>query len=297
VDARTSESLPRRSAGIARCVLRETLTDRIMMVAAGLAFFSAFALLPAIAAIGFVYGGLVDQEVLHSQLDRLSGIVPDETIALLAEFLTTIPAGLGFGLSLGLNLLIVLWTVQRSASGIITALNFVYDLDEKRSRVRREATALAIAFGGLLFLFAALFLIAIAPLFLATMDGTPARLLDWARWPVLGALYLIALSLLYRFGPCHDDASWTGIGWGPPVATAIWLVASALFALYLAWGEGWGQFYGTATAVMVLMAWMFISALAVMIGAEVNEQIAERRAGHEGSGLREALDRHERGST
>ncbi|HVL73176.1 MAG TPA: YihY/virulence factor BrkB family protein [Beijerinckiaceae bacterium] len=297
MDARTSETLPQRTAGIARCVLRETLTDRIMMVAAGLAFFSGFALLPAIAAIGFVYGGLVDQEVLQSQLDRLSGVVPDETIALLTEFLTTIPAGLGFGLSLGLNLLIVLWTVQRTASGIITALNFVYGLDEKRSRVRREAVALGIAFGGLLFLFVALFLIAVAPLFLAAMDDGVGRILDLARWPFLGLLYLLALSLLYRFGPCHDEASWTGIGWGPPVATAIWLSASALFALYLAWGDGWGQFYGTATAVMVLMAWLFISALAVMIGAEVNEQIAERRGAHQGGDLRHTLDRHERLST
>jgi membrane protein len=94
---------------------------------------------------------------------------------------------------------VVLWTVQRSASGVITALNIAYDVEESRSRLKREAIALVIALGGLAFLLASLFLIAVVPL-LATSSGQ-GPLLGLGRWPLLALLFMLGLALLYRYAP------------------------------------------------------------------------------------------------
>lgn len=272
-------------------VWREVTSDRVMMISAGLAFFTVFALVPALAAAGVLFGSLLDEATLKEQFARLSGVLPEGTADLLVGFMTDLPAGLGFGLTLAVNLLVVLWTVQRSASGVITALNVAYDLEENRSRLKREAVALAIALGGLVFLIASLFLIAIAPLLLPA-DEALRPLLNLGRWPLLAALFMLALTLLYRYAPHHDPALRPWFGWGPVIAAVLWLAASALFSIYVGYA-GYGRFYGPVTAVVVLLLWMFISTLAVMVGAEIDAVIAMRDEGRPASAVKEALHKRE----
>lgn len=295
---------------VARSVARETLTDRMMLIAAGLAFFATFAIMPAFAAIGLVIGLVVPADALRRELTALGEIVPEDTLDLMIEFLTEVPGGLGLGATLIVNLAIVFWTIQRSASGLVTTLNIVYDREETRGRLRREGVALMLAFGGLLFVFLALVMIAAVPVVLPLVEGWGATLVRWGRWPLLGLLFLGGIALVYRYVPNHggrsasgkdeedpeseaEKESWRVFGVGPFVATAIFLVASALLALYLQYGEGWDHFYGTATSVVVLMTWIFVMVLALMIGAETNAQIVERLRGREGRTL-DRFERHER---
>jgi membrane protein len=276
---------------ICRNVWRESVTDRTMLAASGLAFFAMFALLPAIAGVGALYALIADPKRLERQLAMLEGELPGGVVDILREFVTTVPAGLGFGAGLFLNLLIVLWTVQRSASGIITALNIVHNTQEKRGRWRRERAALAVAGGSLLFLFLSLFLIALLPLFGSALDADLRTTFTVLRWPLLAVLFLAYLSAVYRIAPAEPPRRFSWISIGSGVALALWLAATGLFSLYLNHVGGFGAYYGSATAPVVLMTWLFLSSWVVMIGAEVNEQVVETKEGTTREDVKERVDR------
>jgi membrane protein len=279
------EPVRRSPADIVRCVWREAMTDRTLLAAGGLAFFTMFALLPALAAVGALYGLVMPPGTLSRHLAETEDALPEGVYAILDEFVTAVPQGLGLGVALGFNLVVVLWTVQRSASGLITALNIVHDIPETRGRVRREGAALAVAFASLLFLMLALFLIAVLPLF----DG--GRLLGWLRWPLLAILFLAFLAAVYRIAPAEAPRRAAWITTGAAIALLLWLGATALFALYLAKVGGFGAYYGSLTAPVVLMSWLFLTSWAVMIGAEVNEQIVETHDGAPENDVKEQMDR------
>jgi membrane protein len=277
-----------------RRAFRESFTDRTFMVAAGLAFFGMFSLFPAIAVTGLLFQALVDPDALETEVLEEAGFFPDETPVLLVEFLTVVPPTLFAGLGLSLNLVVVLYTVQRAASGMITALNIVYETDERRGRLGREAVALSIAGGAMVLLLVSLFLLVLLPL-VVRLGGLPAlEGLVPLRWPVLIALFFGAFALLYRFGGCRDVVDWQAILTGAAFTTAVWTVASVLFTLYINRAGDWEPYYGSVTAPIVLMTWMFISAFVVMIGAELDAQIEAVRHPKSGAGAsKAALDRRE----
>jgi membrane protein len=281
----------RRSAvDIARRVWREAFTDRTMLEAGGLAFFAMFAILPGLAAAGTVYAMFADADAIERQLGAFEEVLPEGTTALLAEFLTSVPGGFGLGIGLAFNLLIVLWTVQRSASGIVTAMNVAHDVEEERSRVRREGVALSLAAASLVFLFASLFLLAVLPL-LATRAGEGwSTVAMWLRWPVLALLFFLYLGSIYRCAPAEPPRRFSWISIGALVAMLLWLAASGLFTLYVAGFGGFSTFYGSAAAPMVLMMWLFLTSLVILVGAEINEQLVEAHDGAPKDGMKNKLD-------
>lgn len=275
--------------------LRESFTDRTFLVAAGIAFFGMFSLFPGIAVIGLVFQSMVDPEALEAEVLEEAGFFPDETPVLLVEFLTAVPADLFTGLGLSLNLAVVLYTVQRAASGLITALNIVYEEDERRGRMRRELVALAVALGAMALLFLSLFLLVLMPLVGRLGLLGPLLSLLPLRWPVLAALFFLAFALLYRFAACRAAVEWRAILTGAAFTTAIWTGASVLFTLYMDGAGDWEPYYGSVTAAVVLMTWLFISAFVVMIGAELDAQLEAPHRPRAASGAtKSALDRRER---
>ena len=262
-----------------------------MLSAGGLAFFSLYGLLPAIAGIGAIYGLLVSTETLASQIAALRGVLPAPIVGLLREFISEVPRGFGLGVGLAFNLLIVLWTVQRSASGIITALNLTHSIEESRDRVDRQIAALAIAGAGLLFIAAALFLVAIVPLLLPLLQPPFAFAARWLRWPVAAMLFLTYLWGVYRIAPAEPPRRYSWISIGALVATTLWLIASGLFSLYVSTLGGFSSYYGSATGAVVLVTWLFITSWTVLIGAEVNEQLVEIHEGKPENRLKESVDR------
>jgi membrane protein len=292
VDREDSPSFLRRSAALAGRVLRAAFSDRTMMVAGGLAFFGLFGLFPALAAATLALGRFVPDEVAGGGLAGLQGLVPDPALRLVDDFLKGAKAGLGVGVGLAVNLAIVIWCVQRSASGLITALNIAYDETEKRSRLRREAVALAAAGGVIAVLLAATLLIGGAPLLADRLEPPAAALVTFARWPLLALLTAFALDVLYAFAPSRTGRRWTFVSWGAAVATLIWLAASAAFSHYMRSIGDWGPFYGSLSAAVVLLTWLFITALAILLGAELNAHLAARREWRKES-LNEELERRE----
>ena len=106
------------------------------------------------------------------------------------------------------------------------------------------------------------------------------------RWVVLLVGMLVALAMLYRYGPDRDRPAWSWVSPGAIVATVLWLVGSALFAFYTANFGKYNETYGSLGAVVVMMLWLYISALAVLFGAELNAELetADRPRHHQGTG-------------
>lgn len=268
----------------------EAFTDRTMLEAGGLAFFAMFAILPGLAAAGAVYAMFADADAIERQLGAFEEVLPEGTTALLAEFLTSVPGGFGLGIGLAFNLLIVFWTVQRSASGMVTAMNVAHDVEEERSRLGREGVALGLAAASLVFLFASLFLLAVLPLLAARADDGWSTATMWLRWPVLALLFFLYLGSIYRCAPAEPPRRFSWISIGALVAMLLWLAASGLFTLYVAGFGGFGTFYGSAAAPMVLMMWLFLTSLVILVGAEINEQLVEAHDGGPRNGIKEKVD-------
>lgn len=218
---------------------------------------------------------MADPQVLERALDTIAGLLPPEAVGLARQFVTSVPQGLGLGLGLALNLIFILWTAQRAASGIISALNIVFDETEKRGRLRRAIAAFGIAVGGIVFILVALMALALVPLLTSLLPNSGLGSLGYLRWPLLGAAFLIGVGTLFSFGPSRDRPHWRPVTWGSITATALWLVVSLGFNLYVGHAGSFGQLYGSLSAVIVALLWFYLTALAVLTGAEVDANLRD----------------------
>ena len=199
-----------RSAPVAvlLALYHEILSDHVLMVAGALSYSAAFSALPALAAAAAIWGLFGNLGALKAAADSGRDLLPQGTVPLLEQFVTGIPQGFGRGTVLLLNLGIVMVTSYRAASGLLTALNIVYDVIEHRSRLLRAVVALAVGVCGIILLFAALAVIALPLLVSPDLRPSVGNGLLWLRWPVLALLMTAGLCLVFRYGPSRQAPHW-----------------------------------------------------------------------------------------
>ena len=261
---------------IARRVKREVADDNLSMIAAGAAFFGLLALFPALAAAVSLYGLLTDPAVVSRHTEMLSGFIPAEAQAVLDMQLQRVTSASDDALGLGavLALLIALWSASKGVKSLMTALNVVYDERETRGFIKLNFTALLLTLAILAVVPIALASIAVLPalidrLPLPDLAATAAR---WLRWPLLAAVAVAAIALLYRYAAARRPPQWRWVMGGATVATVLWLVGSALFSWYVSNFGNYNETYGSVAAVAVLMVWFWMSAYAVLLGGEINAE-------------------------
>jgi membrane protein len=122
--------------------------------------------------------------------------------------------------------------------------------------------------------------VVVFPLFLAAYARSAADqpFIGYLRWPVLFALVIAGLALLYRYGPSRRPAKWRWITIGSLFAALAWLAVSSLFSWYLADFANYNATYGALGAVVGLMMWMWLSTIVMLIGAELNSEIEHQTA-------------------
>lgn len=255
----------------------EQSKDNLSLVAAGVAFYAMLALFPAIAALISIYGLLADPAQLQSQIGEVSGVLPGEARSIIQSQLSKVVAGAGGALSLGAvaGLLVALWSASKGMKGLIQALNISYGEDESRSFLKLNAISLLLTASGLLFFILALTAVVAMPALLDNL-GLPDAVM-WtvsiARWPLLAIAGMLALAVLYRYGPDRDKPRWRWVSWGSAGATVSWLAASLLFSLYVSQFGKYNETYGTLGAVVILLTWLFLTAYVVLLGAELNAEM------------------------
>jgi membrane protein len=260
--------------------VKEAKADGVPLLAAGVAFFFLLALAPALTALTGIYGLMADPSDAATQVRNLLAAAPQEVRDLVQQQLET-AAQRDHGeaiLVLLLGTVIALWSASAGVQHLLQAINTAYGEDETRGFVKMRGLALLLSIAAIVFLAAAVGVIAVLPAALAdTALGDPARVaIGILRWPGLALAMVVALGLLYRVGPDREDPQWRWASIGSVTATVLWLAGSALFSLYAARLGQYEDTYGALGAVVVVMLWLFLTAYAIILGAELNAE-AERQ--------------------
>ena len=259
---------------IASRVMRRMSRDNLSLVAAGVAFYAMFAIFPALGALVSIYGLFGDAHIVQTQVQQLTALLPPETGKLINDALTALltkpNSNLNFGLLFSLG--IAIWGARAGTSSLMAGLNIAFEKPETRSVVVTEGTALSLAFGAIIFAIVALTTVAVIPLVLGTLPigDTLAAWLAYSRWPILAAFILLALDVIYRFGPCVGVPRWRFMSVGTLFAAILWVAGSWAFSAYVTRFGSYDRTYGSLGAVVVLLLWFWLSALIVLLGATVD---------------------------
>jgi membrane protein len=255
---------------------------RILALAAGMTYYSLLAIFPAIAALVAIYGFFSDPGSIAKHLDDVSGFIPGGAVDVAREQLTRVATKgdrtLGFTFAIGLA--ISLWSANAAMKSLFDTLNIVYGEEEKRGLVKLNAISLGFTVGGIAFVLAALSAVVVIPVVLQYVGLSNATdlLVRIGRWPALFVALALALACIYRFGPSREAPRWTWITWGSAAATILWLAASAIFSFYAANFGTFNATYGSLGAVIGFMTWLWISAIVILLGAELNAEMEHQTA-------------------
>jgi membrane protein len=254
----------------------EISDQNLFLIAGGVTYAVLLALFPALAALVSVYGLAFDPYQIEKQVAALSGILPVQTQELLTQELHSLAEGSNgaLGLAAIVGLLLAFWSASRGMSGMITAINIAYEEKERRSFFRFNLLALGLTLGLVIGGILAISLIAVLPAAVQLLAVGPATkwVLLLVQWPLLIVLVLAGLAVLYRFGPDRDKPQWRWVSPGAIAATVCWIIASIGFTVYVANFNSYDKTYGSLGGVVILLTWLYLSALMVLFGAVINAQ-------------------------
>ena len=277
-----TEIPPRGWWDIARRVFDEVGEDRIVAVAGGVAFFWLLAVFPAVGAFVALYGLVADPATIGGHLSALGDILPGGATDIIGEQVRRITAkGDGaLGIAFFSGLAISTWSANAGMKAVFDALNVAYGEQEKRNILVLNLWSLCFTIGALVFLAIAMSAIVLIPVVLNLVGlGAATEWVMWAgRWPALLVLTIAALTVLYRYGPSRRRARWLWLSPGAVVAAFGWLGLSMMFSWYVANFGSYNETYGSLGAVIGFMTWMWLSAIVVLVGAEVSAETEHQTA-------------------
>jgi membrane protein len=279
---RPSEIPPRGWFAVLKRVKAEVKDDNVSLLAAGVAFYAMLAIFPAIIAVVTVYGMVADPDQVQSQVGEFARSLPSGADELLTEQLTNVAGAGRQALSIGLvvSLLALLWSVSSGVQGLIKSLNVIYDERETRGFVKLRGLSLLLTIGAIVVTVVVLALITVFPGVIDNFGlGQAGQVAaSIARWVVLAVLVLIALGVVYRLAPDRANPRWRWVSLGAVVALVLWLLGSVGFSYYVDNFGNYNQTYGALAAVIVLLLWLFLSAFAVLLGAEFDAETERQTA-------------------
>jgi membrane protein len=251
--------------------------DRLLATAAGVVFFGLLAVFPTITALVSFYGLFANPATISANLKTLALMLPEGSFQIVQDQVARVlgKGNIALGATFLFGLALAIWSANAGVKAVIDALNVVYEEREKRSFVRLNLVSLAFTSGGIAALLLMVSAVVAFPLALDHIGLAPqGRLIvGLARWPLLFVILVIALGILYRLGPSRRPARWEWLSVGTLAAALLWIVGSSLFSWYLSNFGNYSATYGSLGAAIGLMMWMWMSAIIVLWGAELNSEI------------------------
>ncbi len=266
--------------GIARAVFDRFGNDNISLVAAGVAFYVMLSIFPALAAMVSLYALVGNPDDVANRIQDYGYLLPPEAMKLIIDGLHNFAKTAGSTLSwaLATSVILALWSARAGISSVMTGLNIAYEEVETRSFIMQTLIALGLTLGGVLFAVVIVFAVAVIPIILNFLPfgSLLATVLNFARWPVLAVLVALGFAVIYRLGPSRKTPSWRWISWGSAIATVLWLVGSIVFSIYVGKFGSYDATYGALGAVVVLLLWLWVSAIVLLVGAEIDGELDQR---------------------
>ena len=267
---------------IFRRAVKKASEDHITNLAAALAYY-AFLAIPAVLLIAAgLFGLFAGPHAVTTMIGKLHGIIPSQASSLLEGSLSRLTQQQGTSITLiAVGGVLALWTLSGAMQNVMWALNTAYDQDETRGFVRRRLAAAAMAVFMMTASALVLGLLVLGPhlsgwIGNALGQKTLVELVWWiAQWPLLIGGLLLAFGVVYYLGPNIEQRRWHFITFGAVFAVLVWLLASGAFAFYASRFGSYNKAWGSLSAVVVMLTWLWISSVALLLGAEVNAE-AER---------------------
>ena len=282
-DAATPTEIPARGWW---AILKRTAAkfgeNELMSEAASVTFYALLSLVPAITALVSLYGLVSDPSSIAKQLDSLSGVIPSGGMEIIGEQvkrLTQSPSsGLGVGLVIGLAT--ALWSANAATKAMFSALNDVYGERENRNFFRLTGTSLAFTVGGVVTMILGLGLVVVLPvLFKAIgLDTVFAIVVRVARIPLMLAILVAALAMLFRYGPDRQPPQWRWVSWGGAFGAIGWVVLSVGFSWYVSNFGSYNKTYGSLGAIIGFMTWIWLSTTVLLLAAQLNAEMEVQTA-------------------
>jgi membrane protein len=263
---------------VVKRTIAEAREDRISMTAQALAYSLFLAIPSALLVVIGVFSMVASPSDVTRLIDRLNGIIPPEAATLLENSLQrSVQGGNGILLTV-VGLVLALWTVTSAATTLMQGITTAFDRDDSRGFARKRLLALVIV----LCLLAAAALVGAFLVFGPYLErwvgdtvGQPSvtAWIWWtAQWPILVFALLGAFAVLLYLGPDVEQPSWKWVTPGAVVALVIWLAASAAFSFYASHFGSYDKTWGSVTAVVIMLVWLWLTSLALLIGAEINSE-------------------------
>ena len=258
-------------------VKNEITADNVGIVSAGVAFYGFLAIFPAIMALMSIYGLATDPKEIEQQLSQLAVMMPDQAFSLLKQrveiFLSTPGTTLGWGTAIGI--LFSIWSSNKGTKSLFEGIDIAYDTIERRGLIRQIAMASIFTICGTILILLSLAFIVLFPAFMHKL-GLPEdteKIIAILRWIVLAIIVTLFLCVIYQYAPTRKRPHIKWVLTGAIFSTVVWLLASWGFSFYVSNYGNYGEVYGSISAVVVLMLWLYITCFIILLGAEINSEI------------------------
>lgn len=258
----------RDAAEHTRSIWRRAEEDRVAIVAAGLAFHVLLSIIPAVVATVAVYSWVRDPADLYRRIESWTQSFPDEVQRLLAGQLIEVAgmSGGSVGVSLAVSVLATFWAASKASRAVMSTLNVAYGVDQDRHTVRRRAWSVAVVT-------AAIILTVMALAFVDTGASTAGNWWSTASsllfWPGVVLAQAATSALAYRYAPNRGHEQVTRILPGTIVSAAVFVVATAVLAVYVGTAD-LSRAYGALGAFVGGGLWLLAVSWGLLIGGYVN---------------------------
>jgi len=262
---------------LAKRTIAEVSADNCLGLAAQLAYYFFLALFPALLFLVSLISFVPVDNLMDTLMTTLGRVAPPDVLSILRDQIMKIADGQNGGL-LTIGMLGTVWSTSSGMTAIADSLNQAYDIQESRPWWKVRLIAIGLTIGLAIFILVSTVLVVAGPTLAEKVadwfDLGAAFVWTWKilQWPVVFALVSMGIAAIFYFAP-DAEQEWIWITPGSIVATLLWLAVSLVFKFYVARFTSYNATYGTIGGVIVLMLWFYVSALAVLVGAEMNAEI------------------------
>lgn len=251
----------------------------LSLLAAGVAFFTFLAITPLFAATVMIYGLIGDPAMVSAQMERIVTVVPPDAAGVIRDQMLGVvtTSSKVTGIALVIALFFAVYGGMRAANGLIGALNVINSERETRGIVtltlRAAGLTLAAIFIALTGLISGGLFAWLQGIAAGAIGSISTGLIQLLTWAVAFALGSTGFALIMRYGPDRRPAKWRWLTPGSAVSTLLWISVSWGFSLYVAYVSDYNATYGSLSAIVVFLMWLFLSAYGILIGALLNAEI------------------------
>src|SRR5215470_12508527 len=259
-----------RAKEVILAVYKEVQRTRVLNMAAGLSYYFLLSLFPLLIVLATMLGYLPIPNLFEHSMDFAARFVPSEAMGLVRRILQSVLTPNRGGL-LSIGLVGTLWAASGGFASMIDALDIAYDARTSRPMLKQRLLA-----GGLMAIAMLLTIVGDrAGHFLSNvihLSYVFERSWPYLRWSIIGLCIVLSMELLYFFGPNVKQRFKHTLP-GAVVGTLLWVLISAAVNVYVSNFANYNKTYGTIGAVVALMFWLYVSSIAILLGAELNAEL------------------------